>query len=164
MVDFDRVKSLVEGFLNAEGTADGLQTEFEDDNYCALTDDDGHIIHLSFDPAESSLTLLGALGKLPEEEVGDELKCDEETSIEVLKFFLGCNLLWDKAAGSSFAYVADGDYLVMQRKLNLDGLTQDDFNAALLDFAADLPVWIGRYAEVVTSALMGESLQEMEID
>jgi hypothetical protein len=162
MADFEQVKKYVTNMLTGGNESD---VEFEDENYCALTDKSGNVLHLSYNPVSDKLTLMGTLGKLPEvEEAINEHnsgKIDEHASVTILKYFLECNLLWERSAGATFALVEDGDYLVVQKSFDLDTMSQDDFNTAIKGFSADLNMWIDNYGKVQEKAIRGDSLDEI---
>ncbi|MCR5536935.1 MAG: type III secretion system chaperone [Succinivibrio sp.] len=168
MIDFSLIKQFVNGLVDSSEFE--LDTEMTEDNCCVLTDTEGNVIHLTSDEEDGTLVLIGAIGGLPRLDVTEEKPEPTEAeaaenrsdTFRALKFFLGSNLLWNDTDGATFAYVEDGDYIILQRKIPLDDLSQNTFNAALSSFSRELMHWIERYAEVLESDEGGRDMMDSE--
>lgn len=128
-------------------------TEFSDqdfeleDNYCSITDPEGNVIHIHYAPDGDKITVLGAVGKLPE---------DTEYENIVLKVFMSMNFMGYETDGAVFA-LSDGNYIVLQRKYDSEFLSKEDFSNFIYSFADELRVWIDRYQSIIEQIEGGES-------
>lgn len=148
MSSFNELKEILATFT--EFTDQEL--EFEN-NYCAIADSEGNVIHIYYAPVGNEITVLGALGKLFYETAFDNT---------VLKLFMSMNFLAYETNGASFA-LSDGSYIVLQRKYESEFISREDLSNFLYAFDDELKIWIERYQNVVEQIEDGESILEIEI-
>ena len=148
MSSFDELKEILLSF------SDFSDQDFDlEDNYCSIADPEGNVIHIHYSPDGNEITVLGAVGKLPEESEYENI---------ILKVFMSMNFMGYETAGATFA-LSDGNYIVLQRKYDSEFLSKEDFSNFIYSFADELRIWVDRYQNIVEQIEGGESSLGIEL-
>ena len=148
MTAFNEIKDILLSF------SDFADQEFDsEDNYCAITDPEDNVIHIHYAPDGNEITVLGAVGKLPDDKEYDNI---------VLKVFMSINFLGYETNGATFA-LSDVNFVVIQRKYDCHFISKEDFSNFIYSFDDELKLWIDRYQSVIEQIEDGESSLGIEI-
>ena len=154
MTDFSVIKDFVrEHIKNSEKKLSDSDAIFEDENYCSFETSNGNFIHVTLKPDDDEIVLMGVLGVLPNSDniEGDDVERKsleaESDQFRIMQFFMRTNLELSDAENTSFAYYEE--YIVLQRKIPLSGLSKSEFEKSVYVFVEDLELWMGGFASVL---------------
>ena len=143
MITQEQSKYLIQSL----GESYGQDLVLDEAGYCTLVALDDHLIHVIYKAEDEEIQLHAVVGDLPK---------DRNLTTQLLRKFMGANLLWVNSIGSTFAIDANEAALMMQKRYRDGQALEHMFIKFVRQFEAELGFWIEQF-----QAQDEESVKEM---